>query len=190
MDALNRVFASILGLILIAVGVIGILATAGVFDAQTFLDGFFSETITRLSEGSDTTTIVSYAVSSALIVLGLILLALEVMQLTATDDMILITDDSSGMTQVSSRSVVRLCERVAMSNRDVTSCDCTLVRAPEGMTIACKTKLRLGADVPEVTSELQSSLRDAVESLVGLPVAHVYIDAKYAGRAERSLVAG
>lgn len=190
MDALNRLLASVLGLLLIAVGVIGILATAGAFDAQTFLDGFFSETITRLSEGSDTTTIVSYAVSSLLIVLGLLLLAVELMQLSTTEEMIVIADDSTGTTQVSSRSVVNLCEKVALSNRDVTSCDCAIERTLEGLAIACKIRLKMGADVPAVTSQVQSSVRDAVESLLGLPVAHVYIDAKYSGRQERSLVAG
>ena len=190
MDASNRIFSSILGLILLAAGILGILATAGALEADSFLGGFFAEPITQMSEYSGTALIVSYVVSCGLVVLGLLLLAFEALQLARTDEMIVVTDGSAGLTQVSSRSVVTLCERVALSNRDVTSCRCSLSGAPEGLVIACKARLRLGADVPAVTSEMQSSLKDAVESLLGLPVAHIYINAKYGGRPEHSLVAG
>ena len=190
MDALNRLLASILGLLLIATGVLGILAITGVLDAQGFLDGFFAEPINRLSTSSGTEEVVSYTVCSLLIAVGVALLALELWFLASADQMIVIADGPSGTTQVSSRSVVRLAERIALSNHDVTACSCDLSAAPEGLTIACKTQLRMGADVPRVTSEVQSSIRDAVESLLGVPVSNVYIRAKYGRRAEHSLVAG
>lgn len=190
MDALNRLLASILGLLLGAAGVMGILATAGVFDAQGFVDGVLAEAITRMSDSSDTTMVLLYAISSLLLLLGLVILALEIAQMIVTRDMVTIADDRSGTTQVAVDSIERLCEKVALSNRDVTSCDCAVSTPPEGLTINCKTQLKLGADVPAVTSNLQASIRDAVETLLGLPVANIYIDARYGRRPERSLVAG
>lgn len=58
-----------------------------------------------------------------------------------------------------------------------------------GLVISCQARVSLASNVPEVCAGLQSSVKEAVEELTGLPVAQVNVRTKYESTDARHLTA-
>ncbi len=117
------------------------------------------------------------------IAIGLLVLALESRKLTrtASPGMVLVSSQADGVVRLSIESIVQLAQRTAQGNREVRSIRCRVRVAPGGLTINCAAGLRLGSDVPAVTSEVQQDIREVVERLTGLAVIDVPVRARYQG---------
>ena len=122
-------------------------------------------------------------IAAAFVVVGLIVLGLEARMVTrsATPGMVLVSSEPDGVVRMSIDSIAQLAQRTAQSNRDVRSVRCRIRVTPGGLAIHCVARLRMGADVPAVTSGMQSDIREVVERLTSLVVIDVPVRARYQG---------
>ena len=100
---------------------------------------------------------------------------------TAAPGMVLVSSESNGSVRMSVDSIVQLAQRTAQSNREVRSMRCRVRVTAAGLVIECVAGLRMGADVPEVTAEIQQDVREVVERLTSLQVIDVPVRARYQG---------
>ncbi len=129
-------------------------------------------------------------IAAALVVVGLLILAFETrfLRRTAAPGMVLLSDDSNGAVRLAVESISQLARRTAESNREVRSVRCRVQVAPAGLTITCVAGLRMGSDVPAVTSDLQHDIREVVERLTGLNVIDVPVRARYRGDRDQPIL--
>jgi len=122
-------------------------------------------------------------IAAAFIAVGVLILIFEARMLTRTaaPGMVLVSSDANGTVRLAVESINQLAQRTAQSNREVRSVRCRVQVAPSGLTINCVAGLRMGSDVPAVTSDIQHDIREVVERLTGLNVIDVPVRARYQG---------
>lgn len=183
MNLLNGLLVTIGALASIAIGALVLLMVTETIPADTLPNAALSQQFAGMVEHSGAALWRDVGIAIGFIAVGLIVLALEARMLTrgGAAGMALVSSGPDGTVRVSVESIAQLAQRTARGNRDVRNVRCNVQVAPGGLAIRCVVGLRMGADVPEVSSDVQQNIREVVERLIGLPVADVPIRARYAG---------
>ena len=190
MNAVNGLLVILGALASIAVGVLILLVVTQTLSPQTVPVPVLQQQLAAMAEHVGGLWWRDVGIAVAFVVVGLLVLALESRLLfrTASPGMVLLTSDPNGIVRLSIDSIVQLAQRTAQSNREVRSVRCRVRVAPGGLIISCAAGLRMGADVPAVTSDMQHDIREVVERLTGLNVIDVPVRARYQGDRDQPIL--
>jgi hypothetical protein len=182
MNIFNRMVVILLDLVLLAGAILILLITFGVVTTQQVLPGGTAETVVGQWLASFATLPPSVALIATLgaalvLVLGLILLVYE-LRLAPQDTTIRVRDDGLGRVTVRRESVRDLIRHTIAQLPDVLQVDPQIDTGQQGLTIACRTSLTPDAHIPQVSAELQSRVKQAVEQHLGMKVANVTVQAQ------------
>ena len=183
MNAFNGLLVTLGALASIAVGVLILLVITETLSAQAVPIPVLQQQLAGLAEDTSGAWWRDAGIAAAFIVVGLLVLLLEARTITRTAaaGMVLVSSDANGTVRLSVESIAQLAQRTARSNREIRSVRCRVQVASSGLTINCVAGLRMGSDVPAVTSDIQHDIREVVERLTGLNVIDVPVRARYQG---------
>ncbi len=186
MNAFNGLLAAVISLAAIAAGVLILLIVTDTVSPQHF-PGDFPARIAAHTGGALWRDV---GVAVGLIAAGLLVLVLEARQLTrtVTPGMVLLSSEPDGVVRLSLDSITELAKRTGSAIRDVHNVHCHVLVTPGGLSIHCVVGLRMGADVPAVTSDVQKNIREVVERLTSLPVRDVAVRARYMSNQDQSVL--
>lgn len=178
MSAFNRVVVVIVALVILAGAIITLLVTTGAATPDVLPYGWFESTLEKAADasGGDAAAVI---VVSVIIALGMItLLSFEFIPLRKRVPL-LVSSTEEGITTIDQESVRVLAEKTAATGRNVRNAECSIRAKTQGLAISCRASVALGSNIPEVSAELKSKIKEAVERSTGLPVAEVDVKAKY-----------
>lgn len=183
MNFFNGLLVTLGALASIAVGVLMLLVVTDTLAPQTIPVLPLRQQLAAMAQDAGGAWWRDVGIAAGFIAVGLVILALETRMLsrTAAPGMVLISSESNGAVRMSIDSIVQLAQRTAQGNREVRSVRCRVRVTPAGLVIQCSAGLRMGADVPEVTADIQHDIREVVERLTSLDVIDVPIRARYQG---------
>lgn len=183
MNAFNGLLVTLGALASIAVGVLMLLVITETLPAQAVPIPVLQQQLAGLAEDTSGASWRDAGIAAAFIVVGLLVLLLEARTITRTAaaGMVLVSSDANGTVRLSVESIAQLAQRTARSNREIRSVRCRVQVTSSGLTINCIAGLRMGSDVPAVTSDIQHDIREVVERLTGLNVIDVPVRARYQG---------
>ena len=183
MNAVNGILVTLGALASIAVGVLILLVATQTLSPQAVPVPVLQQQLAGMVGHTGAAWWRDIGIAAGFIVVGLLILILESRALTRTaaPGMVLVSSDANGVVRLSVESIVQLAQRTAQGNREVRSVRCNVHAGPSGLTINCAAGLRMGADVPAVTSDVQHDIREVVERLTGLNVVDVPVRARYQG---------
>ena len=185
MNVVNRFLIFILALLVLLGGVLVLLVAAGAIDPGDLLLPQF-ENVAK-AKGADLAATNGIAV--AMVFMGLLLLIFILRPIVAKPRLVLVSAGEEGVVQIALNSVREMAERTGGGNRSVKGLRCRVRVTSGGLRILCLADLNMGSDLPKVSSELQESIKDVVERLIGLAVVDVGVKAKYRGDGDLSLIA-
>lgn len=188
MDSFNRIVMVLLAIAVIAAGVIVLLVVFGA-DAVTnmFPQGWMSDYVSRLTTLTGTPRNLTIGYTILAIVGGLLLLLFETATLRRPEPTLRVVSDEHGSVAIDSRSVRELVDTVAREVHGVRDTHSSIRERDGALRITVRPTMALGINVPEATNQVQGRVREAVESLVGVPVSEVLVKAKYQTTRERRL---
>ncbi len=182
-DVLDRLLVSLVSLVVLAGAVITILVALDVLEPDV-LGGWFQSPL----ESAATSTGGEQALYIAIpIIVGLAMLGLLLMQFITGGQRraLMISSTNEGLAMIDRDSVRTLAERTAASNRDVRNVRCDILDRDGSLEVVCRTTVYMGSNLPEVSADLQRRIKEVVEYSVGLPVAHVDVQARYETATDR-----
>ena len=92
----------------------------------------------------------------------------------------LLSSTDHGIATIDKNSICDLAESTALTFHNVRDVICKVGKqGPDFMMVSCKATLALGTNMPEITAELQSKIKESVEELTGLTVLQVNVKSKY-----------
>ena len=183
MNLVNGLLATLAALASIAVGVAVLLVISDTLPPQAVPVPILSQQLAAVAEHTGGQWWRDAGIAIGLIAAGVIVLALEVRLLTGTaaSGMVLLSSESNGTVRMSLHSIAQLAQRTAQGNREVRSVRCRIRVTPGGVAVHCAAGLRMGSDVPAVTTDIQENIREVIERLTGLIVTDVPVRARYQG---------
>lgn len=183
MNVFNGLLVTLGALTSIAVGALIVLVISGTLLPQDVPAFLFQQQLGEMAARTGAGLWQSTGIAAGFIAAGLFILALEVRTVTrrGTAGMALISSEANGTVRLSVESIAQLAQRTGRGNRDVRSIRCRVAVRPEGLNISCAAGLRMGADVPAVTADVQQNIREVVERLTGLQVIDVPMRTRYQG---------
>jgi uncharacterized alkaline shock family protein YloU len=92
---------------------------------------------------------------------------------------LLVSSTEEGSVTIDLNSICILAEKTASLIHNVQHVKCNTKETSGGLIISCRPSVLLSTNLVEVGTELQSSIKESVEELTGLSVAHVDIKIKY-----------
>lgn len=189
MNAFNGFLATVVSLSSIAAGGLILLIVTETVSPQIVPGVVFRQQLAGMVEHTGALLWRDVGIAVGLIIVGLFVLLLEFRSLTrtATPGMILVRSEPEGVVRMSLDSIAELAKRTGLANRDVNSIRCYVRTRPGGLSIRCVVGLRMGADVPAVSAEVQQNIREAIERLTSLTVSDVPVRARYQGDRDQTL---
>ena len=183
MNFFNGLLVTLGALASIAVGVLMLLVITDTLAPQAIPVPLLRQQLVAMAQDAGGAWWRDVGIAVGFIAVGLIILALESRMLnrTAARGMALVSSDSNGTVRMSIDSIVQLAQRTARGNREVRSVRCRVQVTPAGLVIHCAVGLRMGADVPTATADMQQDIREVVERLTSLSVIDVPVRARYQG---------
>lgn len=190
MNFVNGLLVTLSALASIAVGVLILLIVTGTLSPQSIPQTVLSQEFNNMAEHAGGLWWRDVGIGIGLVLVGLIILVLEtrIIARTSSSGMVLLSSDLSGTVRMSIDSIAQLAQRTAQGNRDVRSVRCRVNVTPGGLVINCVAGLRMGADVPAVTAEMQQNIREVVERLTSLSVIDVPVRARYQGNRDQPVL--
>ena len=181
MNVFNGFLVTMGSLAGIAGGVLILLVVTETVSPQVFPSDILRQQFASMAAHTGAALWRDVGIAAALIAAGLFVLFLEARQLTrsATPHMILLSSDAEGVVRLSLDSVSELAKRTGSGNHDVRNIRCRVRVTDRGLSIRCMITLRMGADVPEVSSDVQKNIREVVERLTSLTVSDVPVRVRY-----------
>ncbi len=182
MNAFNRVVVILLALLLLFGAVLVLLITFGAVAPAQFLPGAYAETamglwLTSFARMPPTETLITTAVALVLIVVGLMLLIAEIRPERRTRT-ITVREDGLGIVTVRAESVRDLIAYTTARMPEVLQTQSEIDSTRSGLKIRCRAALSPEANIPQVSAELQSCVKQAVEQHLGMKVANVAVMAQ------------
>ena len=179
MDVLNRVIVVIAALIVLAGAVITALVAVELSDPDVLFSGWFESQFEEVADASGGEVAGIIAVS-VVIALGMVVLLVFELIPMRKPVLFMLSSTEHGIATIEKDSIRELAENTALSFRNVRDAYCRVVKnADDLMVIICRVSLTLGTNMPEMTAELQSKIKGAVEELTGLTVLQVNVKSKY-----------
>jgi hypothetical protein len=182
MNVFNRIVVILLAAVLFIGAVLILLITFGAVTPQQILPagtantvlGQWIESFARMQPNA---TLLTTVIAVLVILVSLWILYLE-LRPKPQPDVIRIREDGLGTVTVRTESVHDLILHTASTMPDVLQVHSRIARGPDGVNIHCRTSLTPEANVPQVTTELQERIKQAVERYLGMNVANVAVDAQ------------
>ncbi len=190
MNAFNGLLAVVVSLAAFAGGVLILLIVTETVSPQHFPGEVLRQFLTNMVEHTGATLWRDVGIAVGLIAAGLLALVLEAWQLTrtATPGMVLLSSEPDGVVRLSLDSITELAKRTGAGIRDVRNIRCHVRVISGGLSIRCAVGLRMGADVPAASSDVQTNIREVVERLTSLPVRDVPVRARYIGNRDQPVL--
>ena len=180
----NRVVVVVIALLILAGAVITLLVSSGVIIPDIL--SLFEPQLRAVAAASGVIAF-SIITVSMLIALGMIaILVLETMPMRKPPR-VLISSSEEGVVTIDIKSICMLAEKTAAVIHSVQNVKCYTKKAAGGLVISCQPLVILGTNLPEVGTELQSKIKEAIEQFTGLTVASVDVSAKYESVEARQL---
>jgi hypothetical protein len=186
MSTVNRIVAAILEVVLIFSAVIVLVVALGVAGDRVLPYGWFGQHLTVLNDlgpGALAATIV-LPILTIVVCLGLLFLQLPRVRRARP---FLVRSDEDGDVMIEPSSVRLISETVGAEIHGVRQIRCLVRQRPGGLLIVCHPMVALGSNVPKLSKDMQSKVKETVESIVGLPVSEVSVAAKYEATRDRRL---
>lgn len=182
MNAFNRVVVILLALLVLVGAVLVLLITFGAVVPTQFLPGAYAETavglwLTSFARMQPTPTVITAAVAVVLIGACLLLLIAELRPERRTRT-ITVREDGLGIVTVRAESVRDLIAYTTANMPEVLQLQPEIDATSRGLQIRCRAALSPEANIPEVSGELQSRIKQAVEQHLGMKVANVAVMAQ------------
>ena len=201
-DRLNRVLVLLVAVVVLVAAVVVCLAVTRALDPD-FLPGgsgqssWFYHQLDGLAgfDGGASSVTLAVSIGAAVLMLGLLLL--EVSPLLRKRRPLLIDNSPEGGSTIEIDSVRLLAERTGIVNRQVNSLRCKVKLrrggrrgiGPSRVAITCYPRLVLGSSTQEISNDLQTRIKEAVERLTGLPVMLVDVHCRFDRGEEGRLIA-
>ena len=191
MNTFNRLFVTVAALAMIAGGVLVLLVVSETVSPRFLPGNTFSPQFTSMAAHTGADLWEDVGIAIGLIVVGALLLALEVRQLvrSSTPGMVLLSSSEEGVVRLSLDSIAELARRTGSGSRGVRNMRCYVRVTSAGLSIRCMVGLRMGANVPEASAEIQKNVREVVERLTSLTVRDVPVRARYLRGGDQPLLA-
>jgi len=182
MNAFNRVVVLLLALLVLVGAVLVLLITFGAVVPAQLLPPAYAETavglwLTSFARMQPTATLITSAVALVLIVGGLMLLIAELRPERRTRT-ITVREDGLGIVTVRAESVRDLIAYTTARMPEVLQLQPEIDATRSGLQIRCRAALSPEANIPQVSAELQSLVKQAVEQHLGMKVANVAVMAQ------------
>ncbi len=182
MNAFNRVVMILLVLLVLFGAVLVLLITFGAVAPAQLLPGAYAETavgmwLASFARMPPTETLITTVVALALIVVGLLLLIAELRPERRTRT-ITVREDGLGSVTVRAESVRDLISYTTARMPEVLQLQPEIDSTRNGLKIRCRAALSPEANIPQVSAELQSRVKQAVEQHLGMKVANVAVMAQ------------
>src|SRR5919199_6536848 len=182
MNAFNRILVILLDLVLIASAVAVLLVTFRVLTPGQLLPAGLAATgvgpwLSSFAAMEPNATLVTTAVALVVILIGLVLLIAELRperQLRT----LTIRQDGLGSVTVRLASVRDLVTYTAGQIPTVMQVQPDITTTSRGLQIRCRAALSPEASIPQVSSQLQGRIKEAVEQHLGMKVAEVAVQAQ------------
>ena len=184
MTAFNRTVVVVVALVLLAGSIITLLVATGATSPDSY--GWFNFILQKAADatGGALAAVIAVAVVIALLSIAVVLIELALPRQPAP---LMIGSSQEGITTINRESVCVLAEKTAAAVQNVRDVDCIVSEKEGGLVITCQARVSLASNVPELCAELQGKIKDAVETLTGLPVAQIDIKTKYESADARRL---
>lgn len=177
MNIFNRILIILLSIVTAIAAVAVLLVTLGAVEPADLAPTAWLqdrlEPFTTLSDANQAWTI---AVCSALLLLSLVLLFLELKPPARREKQMVLRDDTLGRVTVSRDGIAELARREAARVNGVWEFEPEVDEDSRGLRIRGRASLDPEANVPAVTELVQERVRTAVEQHLGRPVADVQVD--------------
>lgn len=181
MSIFNGILVTVGSLAAMAAGALILLVVTATVAPQDFPGALLRPQLDAMAAHTGGALWRDVGIAAGLIAAGLLVLYLEVRQLTraATPGMVLVSSGADGVVRLSLASVTELAKRTGAASQDVRNIRCRVRVTSAGLIIHCALGLRMGADVPAVSSDVQQNVREVVERLTSLTVSDVPVRARY-----------
>ncbi len=182
MNVFNRLVLILLALALLVSASAVLLTTVGVAQpAQAAPAGqWFVDRLTPFVQLDPSLWGLAVVVCAALIVLALVLLVVELRVRSRANRRLTLKQDDLGRVTVALDGVRELVDREACRVAGVNRARSEVRPEPTGLQIDCQVSVDPASNLPEMTGELRTRLKAAVEHHVGLAVTQVSVDAQVA----------
>jgi uncharacterized alkaline shock family protein YloU len=175
-NAFNRILLLVLGALALVAGIIALLLVIQVVHPADVglggvLNGFW-QGIANLSGGSAVAAVI---ISILLALAGLALIVVELLPAPREAPVYVVRKDSLGTVTVARKSVRQVVQYEAAQIAGVRDVRPEVRNGPDGIHIIARTSLAPDAEAPAVGEQLQTSIKEAVQRHIGLPVAEVQI---------------
>jgi hypothetical protein len=182
MNAFNRILVILLDLVLIAGAVAVLLVTFGVLTPAQLLPGGLAATglgpwLSSFTAMGLNATLVTTVVALVVILIGLVLLIAELRPERQVRTLT-IRQDGLGSVTVRLASVRDLVTYTAGQIPAVLQVQPDITTTSRGLQIRCRAAVSPEASIPQVSSQLQGSIKEAVEQHLGMKVAEVAVQAQ------------
>jgi hypothetical protein len=178
MNTFNRVFTIVLALVILAGAVIVLLVTFGAVLPDFLPYGWWSGQLEGLTQIRGGDLALAIGVSIVLAVGMIALLIFEALPRRGGRPL-LISSGEEGAVTIHPESICLLANNIGLTIRNVNRIDNSIRKSPEGLVINSKPVVALGANVPQVSAELQSRIKEAIEESTSLAVSRVIVNAHY-----------
>ena len=189
----NRLLVSVVALVVLAAAVITLLVAGDRVDPDVLPDRWFEAQLTDVATSSGSDLALNVAVATIVAVAMFFLLLLEIIPMRPMRRLkaLPIPSTDQGTATIDPTSVRLLAEGTGAGSRNVRGVRCSVEQTPGGpLVIRCRATVALGANVPEVSAELQSKIKEQIEQLTGLRVAQVDVRVTYeSGKQKRRVLA-
>ena len=179
MNALNRVIIVAAALVVLAGAIITVLVATETSEPDIVFSGWFESQLEEVadSDGGDVAAIITASITIALVMIILLFLELAYKRRPI---LFLLSSTDHGIATIDRNSICDLAESTALTSHNVRDVMCKVGKqGPDLMMVSCKVSLALGTNMPEVTAELQSKIKESIEELTGLTVLQVNVKSKY-----------
>lgn len=182
MNAFNRILVILLDLVLIAGAVAVLLVTFRVLTPAQLLPAGLAATgvgpwLSSFAAMEPNATLVTTAVALVVILIGLVLLIAELRPERQVRTLT-IRQDGLGSVTVRLASVRDLVTYTAGQIPAVLQVQPDITTTSRGLQIRCRAALSPEASIPQVSSQLQGRIKEAVEQHLGMKVAEVAVQAQ------------
>lgn len=179
MDAFNRLLIVVLALAVVASAVVIFLVAADISRPSAMApDGWLQDQLREIDRLGGDRKAASIASAVAAGVVAVVLLILQALPLVRAEKLV-VADIGGKDFGIYRDSIESLIERAGVEIEGVTAVRSALRQTPEGLRINCLAMLEPSAKMPEVGAELQTKVKDVVESMAGVTVAEVRMKLRY-----------
>lgn len=174
----------IISLVIFAIAVIVLLVAIDVACPCLLASDWFEGELERVdaATGGEAAAIIAICVLVALAMITLMLVELVSFRRLVSlrrPVFFLISSTEEGIAAVDKESICQLAETTVTTFHNIRDVKCKVREKANVLAISCRIRVALGTNIPELSTELQTKIKDSVERLTGLEVGQVDVKSRY-----------